>query len=129
MYYRPDEAKWNLAESLVAEFPSLRSEYGDYGCIQEEFKRIMISVDFKDEFLGVFLASYVQKMFAYCKMEKPKIYKEALATIKDDNLRAVSILPELLPNTNFVLGKRAKENKVGKAAKKVYSTSDILSHS
>ena len=55
----------------------------------------------KDTFLGKFPAYYAPRIMLYCKRMKPQLLAE-VSDILDINLKALILLPFLLPSPNYM---------------------------
>ncbi|XP_043478327.1 uncharacterized protein LOC122508826 [Leptopilina heterotoma] len=109
-----EEAGPSILE-IVEEYPMLFKYDG--AMIELEYEAIMGKKKVeKENFLGLFSSFYAQRIIAYAKKNHSIVY-EASCVIKDENLRALILLPEILPNSNFKTG--AKEDGRKKNGKRI----------
>ncbi|XP_033227984.1 uncharacterized protein LOC117179898 [Belonocnema kinseyi] len=78
----------------------------------------------KDNLLGLCFSFYTKRIIAYVQQYQPNIFIESCA-VKEENLRALVILPEILPIANFKSGKRQTRSEKEKV-KSVIPSRDLL---
>ncbi|XP_018395301.1 PREDICTED: uncharacterized protein LOC108773851 [Cyphomyrmex costatus] len=92
-------------DEILDEFPRLGDFSGEM--IDEEFERLHKGAS--DRFLARFVSFYVPRILIYCSTARPELFRKS-AFIKDDALRALTLLADLLPVSNAVReGKRKRK--------------------
>ncbi|OXU23505.1 hypothetical protein TSAR_003224 [Trichomalopsis sarcophagae] len=89
-------------DTILNVFPRYKDFNGEV--IRREFLNAYPN---NDTFLDLFPSFYAPRILQYCSAAKP-LFLQAIQDIPDNNLKALILLPELLPSPNYT---KRKENK------------------